>query len=112
MMIIIARVLVIAFALVVCAAVVPGIEIAGLYSAIIAAIVLGLLNLFARPVLIILTLPVTLLSLGLFVFVINAALFWFAASFIEGFAVSGFVAALLGSLIVSVVSTVANRFLV
>lgn len=110
-MTIILRILTTALALLVCAQFIPGIEIAGLYSAIIAAVILGLLNLIARPILIILTFPITLLTLGLFIFVINAALFLFAASFIEGFSVSGFIPALFGSLIVSIASALANKFI-
>ena len=67
----------------------------------IAALVLGLLNTIVRPLLVMLTLPVTLLTLGLFLFVINAMMFWAAAGVIDGFAVNGFVAALIGSLIYS-----------
>ena len=64
----------------------------------IAALVIGLFNLVVRPVLVVLTLPVTLLSMGLFLFVINALLFWAAASILDGFYVQGFGSALLGSL--------------
>ena len=88
-----------------------GIEVDGFYAALIAAIVIGLLNLFVKPILVLLTLPVTVLTLGLFLFVINAFIFWFAASFIDGFAVDGFLAALVGSIIVTIVSTFANRYL-
>ena len=89
----------------------PGISIDGWYPALIAAVILGLLNLFVRPILILLTLPITILTIGLFVIIINAMLFAFAASFIEGFTVTSFGYAVLGSLIVSMVSTVANRYL-
>lgn len=108
---IIAKLLLTALTLLVVANYVPGIAVDGLYPALIAAVILGLLNLIVRPILIILTLPITIITIGLFVLVINASLFLFAASFIEGFAVSGFGYALLGSLIVSVVSTLGNRFL-
>ena len=110
-MFIIIRVLVIALALLLAAHIVPGIVVENLYIALVAAIILGLLNLVARPVLVILTLPITIITLGLFVFVINALLFWFVASFVEGFEVQGFIPALLGSLFVSIVSTVANKLL-
>ncbi len=103
------RVGVTAIALLVAAALVPGIEIASLSAALIAAVVLGLLNLIARPLLVLLTLPVTLLTLGLFIFVINATLFLAAASFVDGFTVAGFLPALVGSLVVSLVSAVANQ---
>ncbi len=104
------KVLLTALTLLIVAEYVPGITVDGLYPAIIAAVILGLLNVFVRPILLILTFPITLITVGLFVFVINAALFWYAASFIEGFAVESFWYALLGSLIVSVVSTISNRF--
>lgn len=104
------KVLLTALTLLIVAEYVPGITVDGLYPAIIAAIILGLLNVFVRPILLILTFPITLITVGLFVFVINAVLFWYAASFIEGFAVASFWYALVGSLIVSVVSTISNRF--
>lgn len=90
---------------------VPGITISGLYPAIIAAVILGIFNVLVRPVLIILTLPITILTLGLFIIVINATLFYFAASFIDGFDVTSFGMAIIGSLIVSIVSTLGNRFI-
>ena len=108
---IISSILVTALALVLTAYLIPGIMVEGLYPAIIAALILGILNTVVRPILIILTLPISILTLGLFMFVINASLFMFAASFIEGFSVSGFFVAVLGSLIVSVISTIANNFL-
>jgi putative membrane protein len=79
-----------------------GVEVKSYGAALIAALVLGLLNTLVRPVLILLTLPVTLLTLGLFLFVINALMFWAAASVLDGFGVTGFVAALVGSLLYSV----------
>ena len=108
---ILARVLITALALLLVAELIPGIIVEGLFAAIIAAIILGLLNLIARPVLVVLTLPITILTLGLFIFIINAVLFWFVASFVEGFDVSGFWPALLGSLIVSIVSAIGNKFI-
>ena len=79
----------------------PGVSVTSFGSAMIAALVLGLLNTIVRPLLVLLTLPVTLITLGLFLFVINALMFWAAASVLDGFNVSGFVAALVGSLIYS-----------
>jgi len=79
-----------------------GVTVTSFTSALIAAAVLGLLNAVLRPILVLLTLPVTVITLGLFLFVINALMFWAAASLLTGFAVSGFVAALIGSLIYSV----------
>lgn len=110
-MFIVIRVLVTALALLVAAYLVPGIVVDSLYIAIIAAIILGLLNLIAKPVLIVLTLPINILTLGLFTFIINAFIFWFVASFVQGFSVEGFVPALIGSVIVSVVSAVGSKFL-
>jgi putative membrane protein len=78
-----------------------GVVVASFTSALIAALVLGLLNTLVRPLLVLLTLPVTLLTLGLFLFVINALMFWAAASVLQGFNVTGFPAALIGSLLYS-----------
>ncbi len=82
----------------------PGISVRGLGSALIVALVLGLINAVLRPVLVVLTLPVTILTLGLFIFVINALLFWLAAQLVSGFAVSGFWPALFGSIVYSLIS--------
>ncbi|MGS5089556.1 phage holin family protein [Hydrogenophaga sp. A37] len=79
----------------------PGVQVQSFTSALIAAAVVGLFNVLLRPVLVVLTLPVTVITLGLFLFVINALLFWAAASVLDGFHVNGFGAALLGSLIYS-----------
>lgn len=86
-----------------------GILLDGVYAAIIAAIILGVLNLVVRPILVVLTLPVTIITLGLFLFVLNAMLFWFVGSFVEGFQVAGFGSALAGSLVVSVVGWIADK---
>lgn len=107
----ISRLLLTTLALLVVARYVPGISIDGLYPALIASLILGFLNLFVRPIIIILTLPLTLLTIGLFILVINASLFLFASSFIKGFSVVGFWPALIGSLIVSVISTIGNRYI-
>jgi len=82
----------------------PGIEVSGWYTALIAALILGLVNAVIKPIFVILTLPVNILTLGLFTFVINALLFWFVASFIDGFVVAGFWPAFWGALIMSLVS--------
>jgi putative membrane protein len=108
---IIIHIVVTALALLIVAEFVPGITISSFYVACIVALVLGVLNIFVKPILVILTLPVTLLTLGLFIFVINAGLFMFAASFVEGFAVTGFIPALIGSVLTSIVSTVALKVL-
>lgn len=97
----IARWFLLAAALLLVAHLYAGVSVAGFGSAMVAALVLGLLNTMVRPLLVLLTLPVTLLTLGLFLFVINALMFWTAASVLAGFSVSGFPAALIGSLIYS-----------
>jgi putative membrane protein len=73
-------------------------------TALIAALILGLINTFIRPLLILLTLPATLLTLGLFIFVINALLFWFVGSFVQGFHVAGFWSAFFGAILYSIIS--------
>jgi len=78
-----------------------GVTVTSFPAALLAAAVLGALNIVVRPVLVLLTLPVTLVTLGLFLFVINALMFWIAASLLSGLQVTGFVAALIGSLIYS-----------
>jgi len=103
---IIVRWLLLAAALLLVANLYPGVSVASFGAALWAAFVLGLLNTLVRPLLVLLTLPVTLLTLGLFLFVINALMFWAAASVLDGFHVSGFGAALLGSLIYSAMGIV------
>jgi putative membrane protein len=83
-----------------------GVQVSSFTSALIAAFVIGLLNMLVRPVLVVLTLPVTIVTLGLFLFIINALMFWAAASFLDGFQVRGFTAALIGSLIYSLLGIV------
>lgn len=83
-----------------------GVEVTSFGSALIAAFVIGLFNTVLRPVLVVLTLPVTLITLGLFMFVINALMFWAAAGVLDGFHVRGFGAALIGSLIYSLLGMV------
>ena len=89
----------------------PGVEIKTFQAALIASFVLGLFNAVLRPLLVILTLPVTVITLGLFLFVINAVLFWSTAYVLDGFAVRGFLAALLGSLIYSAAGLVIDAAL-
>jgi putative membrane protein len=97
----IVRWLLLAGALLLVADLYPGVSVDGFGSALFAAFLIGLFNTLVRPLLVLLTLPVTLLTLGLFLFVINALMFWAAASLLDGFNVSGFTAALIGSLIYS-----------
>ena len=99
---IIVRWLLLAAALLLVAQVYAGVSVASFSSALIAAFVLGLFNTLVRPLLVLLTLPVTLLTLGLFLFVINALMFWAAATVLDDFNVAGFGAALIGSLLYSV----------
>ncbi len=98
---IIVRWLLLAAALLLVAHLYPGVSVASFGAAMIAALVLGLLNTLVRPLLVLLTLPVTLLTLGLFLFVINALMFWAAAGVLKGFEVTGFAAALIGSVLYS-----------
>ncbi len=80
----------------------PGVHIFSFYNALIAALILGLINAIIRPIIILLTLPVNVITLGLFSLVINALMFWLAGSIVKGFYVDGFTPALFGSLIMSV----------
>lgn len=90
---------------------IQGIVVADLYTAAIVALIWGLISVTIRPILGLLTLPITLLTFGLFSFVLNALLFWFVASFVQGFEVAGFVAALLGSVVLTAVSWVVDAAL-
>ncbi len=103
-MTLLARWIVNAGALMLVAYLYPGVQVHDWGVAFIAALVLGLVNAVIRPILVILTLPVTLLTLGLFLFVINALLFWLVAEVVHGFAVAGFMAALIGSILYSVIT--------
>lgn len=83
-----------------------GVQVQSFSAALLAAFVIGLLNTIVRPILVVLTLPVTVLTLGLFLFVINALMFWWAAHMLDGFHVSGFGAALLGSLLYTLMGVI------
>lgn len=89
----------------------PGISVAGFYTALIIALLLGLLNAVVRPILVLLTLPVTIVTLGLFVFVINGAIFWFLATFIDGFTVGGLWWGVAGAITVSIFGWLGNKFI-
>ena len=82
----------------------PGVKVDTFTAALIAALVLGLINTLVRPVLVLLTLPVTVVTLGLFIFVINGLLFWWVGSFLDGFHVSGFWSGVFGAIIYSIIS--------
>ena len=93
-----------ALALMAVAYLLPGIAVASFVTALVAALILGLVNTIIRPVFILLTLPVTLITLGLFIFVINGLLFWFAGTLIDGFVVAGFWPGVFGAIGYSIVS--------
>lgn len=91
------------------ARVIPGVSIDGFVTALWSAVAIGLINIFIRPILIILTLPINLLTLGLFTFVINALMFLLVAKIMPGFEVSGFLSALMGSTMLTILSIVINN---
>ena len=105
------RVLVNAAAVYVAARLVPGIRVEGLQALLITALVLGLVNAVIRPVLVVVTLPLTLVTLGLFLIILNAFCFWLTSALVPGFRVGGFGPALLGSLVVSLISWLLTAFL-
>ncbi len=92
---------------------VPGIEIApnAFGTAMLVALFFGILNAVVRPLILLIAFPITLITLGLFSFVVNAGLFWWVGSFVKGFYVAGFVPALLGSLVVSATTFIADKLL-
>jgi putative membrane protein len=90
---------------------VPPIRVESFTTALIAALVLGLVNTLIRPLLVLLTLPVTVLTLGLFILVINGLLFWAVANFVGGFHVDGFWSAMIGALLYSLISWVLSTLL-
>ena len=88
--------------------VLPSVSVDSFTIALLTALVLGLVNTLIRPLLVLVTLPITILTLGLFTLVINGLLFWFVASFVEGFRVGGFWSAFWGAIVYSVISSVAS----
>ena len=100
-----------ALALVLTTKIVTGITVDGFGTLLIAALVLGLVNAIVRPILILFTLPLTFLTLGLFLLVVNAITFGLAAYFVKGFSVSGFWAALFGSIVMSLIASVLSMFI-
>lgn len=98
-----------AFAVMVAAYLLPGVKVEGYFVAFVVAIVLGLLNTFLKPVLLFLTLPITVVTLGLFTLIINAGVILLASMIVEGFTVDGFWWALLFSVVLSLVSGFLNR---
>jgi putative membrane protein len=93
-----------AVALLVVAYILPGIAVASFWSAMWAALVLGLINMLVKPLFVLLTLPITIVTVGLFLFVINALMFWLAGSILKGFQVNGFWWAVGGALLYSLIS--------
>ncbi|OLC14006.1 MAG: hypothetical protein AUH29_11585 [Candidatus Rokubacteria bacterium 13_1_40CM_69_27] len=104
------RVLINAVAIYVVAVIVPGIEVDGVLTALGAGLVLGVINAVVRPILVVLTFPVTLVTLGLFLLVLNGLCLWLTSLLVKGFQVHGFWAAVFGALLVSVVSWVLTTF--
>jgi putative membrane protein len=88
---------------------VPGFHISGWTAAIIAAVIFGLVNAIIRPIVLLLSLPATILTLGLFVIVVNALMFWLTVWITPGFKVDGFMPALIGGVIMTVVSIITNH---
>ncbi len=99
-----------AFALLAIAYILPNVEVAGFGAALIAALILGVINAVIRPILLVLTLPVNILTLGLFTFILNGFLFWFAGSILEGFEVVGFWAAIFGALLMALVNGILSSW--
>jgi putative membrane protein len=89
----------------------PWVQVDTFWTALVAALVLGLINTLIRPLLVLLTLPVTIVTLGLFIFVINGLLFWLVGSFIDGFHVSGFWSGVFGAIVYSLISWLLSSLL-
>jgi len=101
-----------ALGLLVIAHYVPGIELSGLWSALLVSVIFGIISITIRPILIVLTLPITILTFGLFTLVINAFLFWFVSAFIgELFIVSGFIPAFIGAFVYSALTWIIDKLL-
>lgn len=108
---ILVRTLIIALGLGLANAIVPGVRIEGAVTLIVAALLLGLINAIIRPIVVVLTLPLTIVTLGLFLFIINAAMFGLVAAMLDQFSVTGFLAAFFGAVIVSITSMLASWFI-
>ena len=108
---IILRTLIIMLGLYLASILIAGVQIVGTGTFIIAAVLLGLVNAFVRPVAILLTLPITIVTLGLFLFVLNAAMFGLVAAMLENFSVAGLGSAILGAIVVSITSTIASWYI-
>jgi len=108
---IVLRTLITMLGLYMASALIPGVQITGTGSFILASILLGLVNGFVRPIAFLLTLPLTVVTLGLFLFVLNAAMFGLVAAMLDNFVVAGFWAAMFGAVIVSITSTIASWYI-
>jgi len=106
----IARLIINALLILLLSYIIPGIEVSGFYIALLVAIIFGLVNIFIKPLIILLTLPITILTLGLFILVINAFLFWLVSVIIPGFEVHSFWSALASVLIIWAVNTILYSF--
>ena len=108
---ILVRTLIIALGLGLANAIVPGVAIRGALTLVVAALLLGLVNAIIRPLVLLLTLPITIVTLGLFLFVINAGMFGLVAAMLDGFSVAGFWSAIFGAIVVSITSILASWFI-
>ena len=108
---IVLRTLIIMLGLALASAIIPGVAITGTGSLILAAFLLGLVNAIVRPIAFLLTLPLTIVTMGLFLFVLNAAMFGLVAAMLSNFYVAGFWSALFGAIIVSITSTVSSWYI-
>jgi len=108
---IVLRTLIYMLGLFLASALVPGVSISGAWTFILAAVLLGLVNAFVRPIAFVLTLPITLVTLGLFLFVLNAGMFALVAAMLDNFVVAGFWSALFGAIILSITSTIASWYI-
>ena len=108
---IIVRTLIGMLGLLLASALIPGVQIEGVGTYILAALLLGLVNAFVRPIAFLLTLPLTIITLGLFLLVLNAAMFGLVAAMLDKFTVAGLGSAMLGALLVSITSTIASWYI-
>lgn len=108
---ILAKLLIAALSLIAISYLVPGISVTTFNIALLAALIFGVLNIIVRPILVILTLPITLLTFGLFTLVINGFLFWFVARFLDGFEVTGYLAAFIGAIVLSGLQWLAEKII-
>ncbi len=108
---IVLRTLITMLGLYLASALLPGVQIVGTGSFILAAILLGLANALIRPIAFVLTLPLTIVTLGLFLFILNAAMFGLVAALLDNFSVAGFWSAVFGAIIVSITSTIASWYI-